>query len=176
MVAPQVLAAQLIRILASGDGMGSVRGDVGTSVNVYHYEPSTPPGCVALPARYSYSDWVCAGAPLPAPVSRSDESFGSQLLTYALTPLAVLWGYVVLRPIRIYASLTCFKPGWGTRESVEVTQVRPSTLQALGMSEAAPAISFADQPSLALSAVLPAATQQSIQAMDAARPTPCYLR
>lgn len=61
-------------------------------------------------------------------VSRADESLSSQLKTYALTPIAVLWSYLVLRPIRIYASLTCLKPGWGTRQSVEVTQVEPQFL------------------------------------------------
>jgi len=53
-------------------------------------------------------------------IKRSDETFASQLLTYALTPLAVMWSYTVLRPIRIYATLTCFHSGWGTRKTVEV--------------------------------------------------------
>ncbi|MBL8122287.1 glycosyltransferase [Candidatus Saccharibacteria bacterium] len=54
-------------------------------------------------------------------VHRSDEPLWSQLLTYALTPLAVLWSYLVLRPIRLYAAITCFRGSWGTRKSVEVT-------------------------------------------------------
>jgi len=53
-------------------------------------------------------------------VQRSDESIFSQFLTYMLTPVAVLWSYFVLRPIRVYATLTCFNVGWGTRKSVEV--------------------------------------------------------
>jgi len=53
-------------------------------------------------------------------VRRSDETLGSQLLTYLMTPLAILWSYFVLRPIRLYASVTCLNPGWGTRKQVEV--------------------------------------------------------
>jgi len=54
-------------------------------------------------------------------IHRSDESFGSQLLTYLMTPLAILWSYFVLRPIRLYASVTCLNIQWGTRKEVEVT-------------------------------------------------------
>ena len=54
-------------------------------------------------------------------VKRSDESFLSQFATYALAPLAVLWSYFIIRPIRIYATFTCFNSSWGTRQSVEVT-------------------------------------------------------
>lgn len=54
-------------------------------------------------------------------VKRSDETIGSQIITYLLTPLAILWSYFVLRPIRVYASLTCFNSKWGTRQAVEVT-------------------------------------------------------
>ncbi|HMT55737.1 MAG TPA: glycosyltransferase [Candidatus Saccharibacteria bacterium] len=53
-------------------------------------------------------------------IKRSDESLRSQLFTYSLAPLAMLWSYVVLRPIRIYAMFQCLKNEWGTRGSVEV--------------------------------------------------------
>lgn len=52
--------------------------------------------------------------------SRSDESVWSQLLTFALSPIASLWAFFVLRPIRWYAMATCLKTGWGTRADVEV--------------------------------------------------------
>lgn len=58
-------------------------------------------------------------------VRRSDETFASQLLTFSLAPLAIIWSYAVLRPIRLYASLTCFKAGWGTRQKVEVMLEAP---------------------------------------------------
>lgn len=54
-------------------------------------------------------------------IKRSDESIWSQVLSYSFTPLATIWSYLVLRPIRIYASLTCFNSSWGTRKTVEVT-------------------------------------------------------
>ncbi len=55
-------------------------------------------------------------------VRRSDESIWSQILTYTLTPLAIIWSLFVLRPIRLYASATCLmNPKWGTREEVEIT-------------------------------------------------------
>lgn len=53
-------------------------------------------------------------------IRRSDQSFASQLLTYALTPIMLVWTALVLRPLRIYAMATCWKTGWGTRGSVEV--------------------------------------------------------
>jgi len=54
-------------------------------------------------------------------VQRTDESIWSQLYTYALTPVAVIWSYFVLRPIRWYAVATCMRGGWGTRRIVEIT-------------------------------------------------------
>lgn len=52
---------------------------------------------------------------------RTDESLGSQLLTFAMSPIATLWMFFVLRPIRWYAIATCWKTGWGTRQTIEVT-------------------------------------------------------
>lgn len=63
-------------------------------------------------------------------LKRSDESFTSQLFTYLLAPLAMLWSYAILRPIRLYAMFQCFKNEWGTRGSVEV--------QLLGSKKALP--------------------------------------
>lgn len=58
---------------------------------------------------------------------RSDEPFRSQLLTFALSPVAMLWSFFVLRIVRWYAMATCWttlgKPNsWGTRQDgVEVS-------------------------------------------------------
>lgn len=57
---------------------------------------------------------------------RSDESLSSQLLTFALSPIASLWAFFVLRPIRWYAMVTCMRTGWGTRSDVEVTFRSPT--------------------------------------------------
>jgi hyaluronan synthase len=54
-------------------------------------------------------------------VKRSDETFKSQLLTYATALPASLWAYFVLRIIRWYAIATCRRTGWGTREDIEVS-------------------------------------------------------
>lgn len=54
-------------------------------------------------------------------VRRSDEPFASQVATWALAPVAALWAFFVLRPVRWYAMATCLRTGWGTRADVEVT-------------------------------------------------------
>lgn len=54
-------------------------------------------------------------------IRRSDMSVWSQLLSWLLSPIATLWNYVVLRPVRFWAIATCMKTDWGTREQVEVT-------------------------------------------------------
>ena len=53
-------------------------------------------------------------------ISRSDHPAESQLNTYLLAPLCLLWSMLVLRPLRVYAMLTCAKSGWVTRDRVEV--------------------------------------------------------
>jgi hyaluronan synthase len=54
-------------------------------------------------------------------IKRSDESIWWHLLLFALAPLTGLWRTLILRPMHIYAMLTCWKvQKWGTREVVEV--------------------------------------------------------
>jgi hyaluronan synthase len=53
-------------------------------------------------------------------VRRSDHTPLQQLDTYLLAPLNLVWSLVVLRPVRIYGTLTCGNNGWGTRGKVEV--------------------------------------------------------
>jgi hyaluronan synthase len=54
-------------------------------------------------------------------IKRSDETFKSQLLTYATALPASLWAYFVLRVVRWYAIATCKRTGWGTRKEIEVS-------------------------------------------------------
>ncbi|MFC5828169.1 glycosyltransferase [Nonomuraea insulae] len=55
-------------------------------------------------------------------VRRNDESTGALLLAFALAPLASLWRLLVLRPMYVYAVLTCWRVNrWGTRGAVEVS-------------------------------------------------------
>ena len=53
-------------------------------------------------------------------IKRSDMSARSQLFTFLLSPLATVWSAVMLRSIRLYAILTCYKTGWGTRADIEI--------------------------------------------------------
>ncbi|MFI0718107.1 glycosyltransferase [Streptomyces sp. NPDC021224] len=57
---------------------------------------------------------------------RSDQTLASQLATWALTPLAVLWSWMVLRPTRWYGALTCWKTGWGTRQAGAEVKLDPA--------------------------------------------------
>lgn len=54
-------------------------------------------------------------------VRRNDRTMASQLVTYAITPVAYMWGYFGLRIMRWYAIATCTRGGWGTRDQVEVS-------------------------------------------------------
>jgi hyaluronan synthase len=53
-------------------------------------------------------------------IVRTDQAAESQLNTYLLAPVCLLWTMLVLRPLRLYAMLTCAKNGWVTRSKVEV--------------------------------------------------------
>jgi hyaluronan synthase len=60
-------------------------------------------------------------------VRRDDETLASQLVTLLLAPVAFLWSFFVLRPLRLYAMATCLSTGWGTRTvGVEVTGTAPT--------------------------------------------------
>jgi len=59
-------------------------------------------------------------------IRRDDEPLRSQLATLLLAPVAFLWSFFVLRPLRLYAIATCLRTGWGTRiGGVEVTGAAP---------------------------------------------------
>jgi len=53
-------------------------------------------------------------------IRRSDHTPLSQLDTYLLAPLSLLWSLLVLRPLRVYGMLSCARTEWGTRQQVEV--------------------------------------------------------
>ncbi len=54
-------------------------------------------------------------------IVRSDQSLGNRVLNYMLSPLAAFWTIFVLRPVKWYAYVTCWKTGWGTRKKVEIS-------------------------------------------------------
>jgi hyaluronan synthase len=53
-------------------------------------------------------------------IRRSDHSPLQTLDTWLLAPVNLVWSLLVLRPVRIYGTLTCGNNGWGTRGTVEV--------------------------------------------------------
>jgi hyaluronan synthase len=54
-------------------------------------------------------------------VARDDEPLSFHLWLVLLAPLAGLWRMFVLRPMHLYAMVTCWKVSkWGTRDAVEV--------------------------------------------------------
>lgn len=53
-------------------------------------------------------------------IKRNDSTIYNQLLTFILSPLAILWLMVILRPLKLYSYITCAKSGWGTRKKVEI--------------------------------------------------------
>ncbi|MFH8438186.1 hypothetical protein ACH4A3_23550 [Streptomyces sp. NPDC018007] len=57
---------------------------------------------------------------------RSDQTLRSQLATWALTPLAMLWSWTVLRPLRWYGAASCWKTGWGTRQNGAEVHLAPT--------------------------------------------------
>jgi hyaluronan synthase len=58
-------------------------------------------------------------------IRRTDQSRASQLGTFALAPAMVVWNWLVLRPVRLWAMATCLDMGWGTRTRVEHTAYIP---------------------------------------------------
>jgi hyaluronan synthase len=53
-------------------------------------------------------------------IARNDQGLGFQIGTLMLAPVMALWTVCVLRPLRIFSILTCYRTGWGTRAKVEV--------------------------------------------------------
>jgi hyaluronan synthase len=73
-------------------------------------------------------------------ISRSDHSPAQQLDTWLLSPLNLAWSLVVLRPLRIYGTLTVGNNRWGTRGQVEVTIKNVGIKNAPIENEEAPSI------------------------------------
>jgi len=53
-------------------------------------------------------------------IQRNDQSLRRQIVTFFCSPLTGIWTVLVLRPLRLYAMITCRKTGWGTRGQIEV--------------------------------------------------------
>ena len=79
-------------------------------VGVYLYWPTIDhrvlPYTIAIPLVLGYV--VNARYLL---VKRSDVSTGQTLITFAMAPVMILWCWLICRPIKIYAMLTCLRTG-----------------------------------------------------------------
>jgi hyaluronan synthase len=87
---------------------------------LYVYWPSVDhriwPYAIAIPLLLGFV--TCARYLL---VKRTDISAASMWLTYAMAPVMILWCWFICRPIKIYAAVTWFRVGWGTRsKGIEV--------------------------------------------------------
>lgn len=53
-------------------------------------------------------------------IKRTDMTNSSRLLTYLISPLAVIWFALVIRIVTLYGYVTAKRTGWGTRQQVEI--------------------------------------------------------
>lgn len=80
-------------------------------------DPAMIPWLVLVPIAIGYAQTLRYMV-----VRRSDQSLAYQWGTWLLTPVAVVWAFVVLRAVRWYGAVTCWRTGWGTRQAgVEVS-------------------------------------------------------
>lgn len=83
---------------------------------IIEFKPAVIPWMLGVPIIVGYAQTLRYMT-----VRRSDQSTLYQWGTWALTPVAVLFALVWLRAIRWYGVATCWKTGWGTRQTVEVS-------------------------------------------------------
>lgn len=83
---------------------------------VINFNPEAIPWMLGVPIVVGYAQTLRYMT-----IRRSDQSTAYQWGTWALTPVAVLFALVWLRAIRWYGVATCWKTGWGTRQTVEVS-------------------------------------------------------
>jgi hyaluronan synthase len=57
---------------------------------------------------------------------RADASLRAQVAVYLATPLLTIHTFFVLRLLRLYATATCMKTGWDTRQQVESLTTSPT--------------------------------------------------
>ncbi|MGV9001563.1 MAG: glycosyltransferase [Candidatus Saccharimonadaceae bacterium] len=54
-------------------------------------------------------------------VWQSGQSLMQRVFTFATAPITIIWSWLFLRWLRMYAIIKCTDGGWGTRDKVEVT-------------------------------------------------------
>jgi hyaluronan synthase len=70
-----------------------------------------------LTALYISATWAWIVATRMFAVRRSDQRWIDKVEAFALVPVALLWMTLVLRPIRLYGTVTVHNQGWVTRLS-----------------------------------------------------------
>ncbi len=103
--------------------MDAVRLSLGTvvAITVFVIRPAFMDGAIVwqlflLPLLISYTTSLRYFS-----VRRDDQPVGQQLLTYAMSPVVLVWCWFILRPMRLYAMATCYRTGWSTRAQIEVS-------------------------------------------------------
>lgn len=69
----------------------------------------------AITALYISAVWMWLVASRMFAVRRSDQRFIDRIEGFVLVPVAMLWLTLVLRPIRLYGTVTMLRQGWVTR-------------------------------------------------------------
>jgi hyaluronan synthase len=80
---------------------------------VFHQVPQLGSTLLALILTYAAASGYLM-------IQRDDQSLRRQLVTFFFSPLTGIWTVLVLRPLRLYAMVTCRRTGWGTRGQIEV--------------------------------------------------------
>lgn len=117
-------------------------------------------GGLALSPSWEAAAWL-AGVPVAIAyatclryltIRRSDQSAVYQWGTWLLAPVAALFAATVLRAARWWGVVTCWRTGWGTRETVEVALDAPAPARPDG-GRVVPAFTPADARTLVMPAV-----------------------
>jgi hyaluronan synthase len=102
-----------------------------TVINLWTFTVATATvtGCVVLwpGSRFflaamavASAGWAYVMAVRIFAVVRTDETRLTRLGSFLLAPVVYGWSIAVLRPLRLYGIITCFRQGWVTRHTVEV--------------------------------------------------------
>lgn len=86
----------------------------------------------AITALYIGAVWMWLVASRMFAVRRSDQRTIDRLEAFALVPVAMVWLTLVLRPMRIWGTVTMHKQGWVTRVSGAETRSRAEDMAAIG--------------------------------------------
>jgi len=99
----------------------------------------------SLTALYISAVWTWIVATRMFAVSRSDQRWLDKAEAFALVPIALLWLTLVLRPMRLYGTVTVHNQGWVTRKRGAETRTAEDMVRSLPENQA---LSLAGERSL----------------------------